>query len=175
MDKLAVIPECYVDTCLTETITSTTGFNHQKGCTTVCKVMKEKFFDRFALGVLDKDKRTPSYLNEFDLIGSKKSIHLYKHPQRHHYIIQLEPAIEEVILKAAIEKNIRMVDFGLPDNKVDLMKITKSQTSKKSSKFSRLFTELADTSDFKTLSDLIKYLATNKYNCQREYLESVLQ
>ena len=36
-----VIPECYIDTNLVETLSCTGGCNHQKGCNQVAKVMKE--------------------------------------------------------------------------------------------------------------------------------------
>ena len=44
MAELYIIPECYVDTNLIETLVPTAkGYNHQKGCNNVVKVMKEKF------------------------------------------------------------------------------------------------------------------------------------
>lgn len=38
-----IIPECYVDTNLVETLVCPAGCNHQKGCNQVAKVMQEKF------------------------------------------------------------------------------------------------------------------------------------
>lgn len=61
-----IIPECYIDTNLVETLVFTGGCNHQKGCNQVAKVMQEKFANRFAVGIIDADKRRPSYLNEFE-------------------------------------------------------------------------------------------------------------
>ena len=79
MEGLSIIPECYIDTCLTETITSCFNqFNHQKGCNTVCRVMQEKFDNSFALGIIDKDKKEVPYLQEFDLIASNDSLFVYK-------------------------------------------------------------------------------------------------
>ncbi len=60
-----IIPECYIDTNLVETLSCRDGCNHQKGCNQVAKIMKEKFADRFAVGIIDADKRTPGYLREF--------------------------------------------------------------------------------------------------------------
>ena len=57
MAELYIIPECYVDTNLLETLVPTAkGYNHQKGCNNVVKVMKEKLADEFAVGIVDKDK-----------------------------------------------------------------------------------------------------------------------
>ena len=65
-----IIPECYVDTNLVETLVCSGGCNHQKGCNQVAKVMKEKFANRFAVGMIDADKRRPGYLNEFRKIAT---------------------------------------------------------------------------------------------------------
>ena len=81
-----VIPECYVDTNLTETLTGIIC-NHQKGCANVVKQMKEKRSDRFALGIIDKDKRTVGYVSEFDLVAANESLQVLKHKTRPHYLI----------------------------------------------------------------------------------------
>ena len=77
MAELYIIPECYVDTNLIETLVPTAkGYNHQKGCNNVVKVMKEKLSDKFAVGIVDKDKRQVSYVNEFEEIGHTDSLFL---------------------------------------------------------------------------------------------------
>ncbi len=38
---------------------------YKKGCGTVARVMQNQFSDRFALGIIDKDKRVLNYLTEF--------------------------------------------------------------------------------------------------------------
>ena len=73
MSSTSIIPECYVDTNLIETLVPPKdgkGYNHRKGCPAVAKVMMEKFADRFALGIMDKDKKMVKYLEEFDLIAT---------------------------------------------------------------------------------------------------------
>lgn len=72
-----IIPECYVDTNLIETLIKAQGCNHQKGCNQVCKVMKEKFAERFAVGIIDADKRQPSYLAEFNKIGERGHLQVF--------------------------------------------------------------------------------------------------
>ena len=55
MAELYIIPECYVDTNLIETLVPTAkGYNHQKGCNNVVKVMKEKLSDKFGVFLVDK-------------------------------------------------------------------------------------------------------------------------
>jgi hypothetical protein len=74
MDQ-SVIPECFIDTNLLETLVPPiTQYNHQKGCGTVTKVMKERFTDRFALGIIDKDKYEVEYLKEFEEVCSSDSL-----------------------------------------------------------------------------------------------------
>jgi hypothetical protein len=171
MKEIAVIPECFVDTCLTETITNADHFNHQKGCGAVSKLMQGKLNDAFALGIIDKDKKLLPYLNEFDLLAGKESLSLYKHPYKHHYIIQISPAIEIFILKAVKEKNINLSDFNLPDTLKELIKFTKNETSKNNPVFKQLFQKLSDTSEFVILADIIKYIAINTYKCDIEILK----
>lgn len=175
MEELSVIPECFVDTCLTETITAATGFNHQKGCGTVGKLMQSKLSDRFALGIIDKDKKQLPYLNQFALIGTKGAISVHKHNDKHHYIIQIQPAIESFILNAVVVKNINLADYNLPLTLKELCKVTKQETSKKNPVFKKLFRDLSDTPEFALLADLIKYIATNTYNCNSEIINDKLQ
>ena len=40
--------------------------------------MNEKFADKFALGIIDADKRRPSYLNEFNEIVSSHHLKISK-------------------------------------------------------------------------------------------------
>ena len=57
MSNLNLIPECYGDTLLVEIL----GFkrpNHQtSGIGQVIKVMKEKYSNRLAIGIIDADKK----------------------------------------------------------------------------------------------------------------------
>ena len=68
MIDLSIIPECYIDTNLIETIVPTVrGYNHQKGAGTVTKLMQGKLNDKFAVGIVDRDKKQLKYVEEFDL------------------------------------------------------------------------------------------------------------
>ena len=90
MAELYIIPECYVDTNLLETLVPTAkGYNHQKGCNNVVKVMKEKLADEFAVGIVDKDKRQIRYVDEFEEVGHTDSLFFYKHPDKAHYLVMM--------------------------------------------------------------------------------------
>ncbi len=76
MKDLDIIPECYIDTNLIETILNTKGcytegVNHQKGCNTVVKTMNDpkKLKNEFALGIVDADKQQPSYVEACAVIA----------------------------------------------------------------------------------------------------------
>ena len=88
----AIIPACYVDTNLIETLVppvkrnNRREYNHQKGCGGVAQTMKNEFSDRFALGIIDKDKQQLDYLKEFTQEIDWGSLVPHKHATRHHYI-----------------------------------------------------------------------------------------
>jgi hypothetical protein len=178
MNGLTIIPECYIDTCLTETITACYNqFNHQKGCGAVSKVMQKKFNDAFALGIIDKDKQELPYIKEFELVASSDSLFLYKHKEKHHYIIQINPAIERFFLKAAAEKDIDITTYGLPSDLDSLTKITKQVSTKDETAFKtfkRLFRDISDTSELQRLAALIRYLGDNTYNARIENLREII-
>lgn len=174
MDGMAIIPECYADTCLVETIISVQHCNHQKSCNKVSSTMQTKFKDRFVVGIIDKDKRRIPYLDEFDLIGSRASIELHKHKLKSHYIIQISPAVEGFILQSAKEISIKLADYGFPETLTELSLITKQITSKRDPKLKRLITDLKNATGIKLLSDLLEYLVTYRYNCDLNMLKSMI-
>lgn len=169
-NALDIVPECYVDTNLTETLT---GFicNHQKGCPAVAKQMKEKMQDRFALGIIDKDKRKVSYADEFELLAKNDSLELLKHPQKPHYIIYIKPAVERFIFKAVEELNLKLSDFKLPDDFEAFKRESKNQDTKKDSRFKQLFKALSNASDMQLLRNLIVYLQANPYSAIKEVIK----
>lgn len=143
MDDL-IIPECFLDTLLVETlIFPTKAYNHQKGCNTVCKVMREELKDSFALGILDDDgdRRRPYYLKkEFRFVTEKHLVQLYKHTEKHHYLI-LHPPIESWLIKQAKEHNLALTDYELPTDLKGWRKI-KVPNRKDAERFKRLFRDL---------------------------------
>lgn len=175
MDQ-SVIPECFIDTNLLETLVPPTGqYNHQKGCGTVTKVMKERFADRFALGIIDRDKHEVDYLKEFDEICAYGSLILHKHKTRHHYIIQINPAIERFIMKNAEAAGIPLQAFDLPVDFELLKKQSKTVNSKKDQKFKRLFKTLKHSGapEIIKLSTWISYLKEKNYNADMDMLKSL--
>ena len=124
MDQ-AIIPECFVDTNLVETLVAPEQrYNHQHGCGNVTSVMKVKFSDRFAVGIIDRDKQQVDYLKEFNIIADRDSLLLHKHHTKHHYIIHINPAMERFILNNAAHCSVSLENFGLPTDINKLKKAT---------------------------------------------------
>jgi hypothetical protein len=173
-----VIPECYADTAFIETIVppdNQRGYNHQMGCNKVANKMQNDLKDDFALGIIDKDKRTIKYLDEFNPVANKKSLFLYKHPNKHHYIIQIYPAIERFILESCSEVDIDLSDYGLKSDLEGLKQTTKRKTSKKDPQLIQLFEELKNRNapQVITLAKWINYLKDNNFRSQIEEIKEL--
>lgn len=170
---LNIIPECYIDTNLIETLVSPTGrgYNHQKGCGTVAKTMQD-LPNEFALGIIDKDKKVLDCLNEFDELITIGSLVLHKHRERPHYIIQISPAIEQFILKATSETGISPDQYGLPNQLAAFKKESKTEQSKKDPRFRNLFKALitAEVTDFAVLAKWVEHLKNNPYSVDLDHL-----
>ena len=52
---LYIMPECFVDTNLIEYLLNS-GVNHQHCCSKVVGQLNSTFADKFAIGIIDKDK-----------------------------------------------------------------------------------------------------------------------
>lgn len=171
MNDNFIIPECYIDTNLIEALVPPQkGYNHQKGCPAVAKCMKEKFGDKFAVGITDKDKRALKYLEEFNLVSNNENIYLYKHKKKLHYIIQVSPAVEVFIQKAASELNVNLQDYDIPSDLESMKKETKKIDARSSVKYRNLFKVLKRSSTFEKLTNIVKYLKENKYTADENVL-----
>lgn len=175
MDQ-SIIPECSIDTNLVETLVPPqTHYNHQKGCGTVTKVMRERFADRFALGIIDKDKTEVDYLKECTEVYIIGSLILHKHNSRHHYIIQITPAIERFVMTNANSVGVSLEDFDLPSDFDQLKKVSKKVNSKNDDRFRRLFKALIHNGapDIQRLAEWIKYLKEHNYIADMERLKEL--
>ncbi|MDF7820305.1 hypothetical protein P1X15_21975 [Runella sp. MFBS21] len=178
MIDFKVIPECYIDTKLIKVLVPPQNhYNHQKGCSNVVKVMKEKLAGDFALGIIDRDKVELGYASEFDLATELTGVlQLCKHRTRNHYLIFIEPAIEKWIIRNADDAGISLINFGLPHDFDSLRKLTKTSKSENNDPFSfhfqKLFKELKRQSPkgISILSFWINYLKANQYNANLQYL-----
>jgi hypothetical protein len=172
-----IIPECYVDTNLIETIVPPfgRGYNHQKGCPTVAKTMREhaQLRDGFAVGIIDKDKKELDYAQTFVEIVNKGQLILLKHPQKHHYFILIVPAMEKWILNNAAEVGVDLSHFELPNDLNKLREQSKKITTKQDPRFKNLFRELKrkEASGVMILHNWISYLKENNYKADMAYFK----
>src|ERR1035437_2260843 len=117
-----IVPECYIDTMLVQTLVppqKNSRYNHQHGCFEVSNEMElYSLKDKFALGIIDNDKKKAKYLSKFiEIDNIEDGLKLYKHKEFHQYYIEVNPAMEIWILKVCEQEEIDIVaDFGLPDN-----------------------------------------------------------
>ena len=172
-----IITECNVDTNLVSTLLSLQGVNvdvvnHQHCCNQVAGKMQDKFWDRFALGVIDDDKRKPSYFEEFKPIASSSHISLLQHPKRRHLFIIISKAVEYFILAGAQELGVRLEDYGLPSELNELKKRTKSVKSADDPVFKKLFKRLKNATDFQILEGILGYIVSRKYTYTSEELKA---
>ena len=168
-----VVPECYVDTNLMNVLLNK-SCNHQKGCATVCKTLDVRLSDQFAIAIIDKDKKEPKAVEQFEQIAESEHIIVSKHQTRPHYLIQIKPTIEVFILDAATELNVNLSDYGLPTELNELRKITKTTTAKEDVTFARLFKDLRPASNIRCLDKLLQYLLSNRYTASDDVIVSIL-
>lgn len=141
--KTGIFTECYADTLMLKIITrNNPGLQHHRGCNNVSKTMQTKYSDALAIGIIDHDKKLPSYLNEFTQIEISGLLKFYKHPTRLHYFITISPAIENFILETATQSNINLTDYNLPADLNGLKTVTKSETSSRNANLERFYKAL---------------------------------
>ena len=145
------------------------------GCHKVAYKMQNDFKDDFALGIIDKDKKSMKYLDEFVLIVRDRNLFLYKHPDKHHFIIQIYPAIERFILDSSDEVGINLSEYGLENELEGLKQKTKKQTSKRDPYLIMLFKELKNRNAKQViiLSKWIIYLKENNFQSKIEEIQKL--
>jgi len=164
---LLILPECFIDTTLAETLSfPKRGYKHVKGCNKVLLEMNKKS-NNAVFGIIDDDKCVPALFNSFELMKRhNENLAIYKHSEKPHYIVKISKAAEYFILKNAKKCGISMLDYNLPDNLPDLIKLTKNITVKNDPNLKRLFSTLKqyENSDFYKLAQWIELFKANPYN-----------
>lgn len=170
--NLCIIPECYIDSSLVEIILDAgkNHVNHQKGNGTVARTMENKFADGFCIGVLDEDRKPLSYLQDFEVKKQNDFLKLFKHKSRHHYVVQIRPAVERWLLNICEKYEIELDEFELPTEFEALKKESKSITSKHDNRFLGLFKKLVekDVEPVKILKKWLIYLNDKRFQANVE-------
>jgi hypothetical protein len=114
------VPECYFDTVLLKKLLDTNKrVLHKRGCeNVVAELARKSLKDSFGVGLVDKDKKELFYLREGKEVWrqAQGSFVVWKHDLKPHFIIQINPPLENWIierlkelgkkLKAKIKANI---------------------------------------------------------------------
>ena len=144
MDK-SIIPECFADTLLIEMLVPTkTRYNHQHSCFKVEATMKT--INKFAVGIIDRDKRQIKYLDEFQIIDEvkgKAALILWRHKKLevNHFIVQICPALEQWLIEICVKESIDLCDFD--ENVLEGIKYhSKSSSRTDNPKLKKLFSEV---------------------------------
>lgn len=172
----SVIPECYVDSCLFNVLLNfeKEGVNHTKGNATVIKKVQKKFDDLFCIAIIDKDRRDIDFLiKECDRIAlgvTDVYFKFFKRKNKSHYFIQIVPAVEEWIMKVAVDLKI---DLSQTDLKVstleELKKLSKQIESKNDEGFKSLFWTFVKKSEESNYAPVLKLRNTILYLLEKTY------
>ena len=176
---LSIMPECYADTLMIQTLVPPKiKYNHKHSCSQVEKEMvKGKLKDKFAVGIIDKDKKSIKYLNEFKEIDRvQDSLILWRHKSndKHHFIIQIQPALEKWILSICATENI--IIEGMPIEIEELKKYTKKQSSLDNEILKVVFLMMSEKNENKSIKKLkgwIKILKEKNYKADINELINV--
>ncbi len=166
------MPECFVDTNLIEYLLNA-GVNHQHCCSKVVGQLKSTFADKFAIGIIDKDKVQLGYIQECDIIATAEHLTLMKHRERHQYLITIAPAVDKFVLDCAQEQMVDVKDFGLPSELITFTKESKSVSSNSDPRFKSLFAAIKNNSEIHTLKMALKYLCENQYSSDSAFLKEL--
>lgn len=170
------MPECYVDTTLISILLGN-EVNHKMGCPSVAKEMQNgRLADRFAVGIVDYDKRKLPFFEQFTLIAENPRLHLFRHPQKPQFLIKIggeAEAIETFILACAKEAGIDLSLYGLEPDLESLKARTKNTASVNDPQFRLLFQDLSKTGEVARLRKILKYLAEKQYLSNDEELKAM--
>lgn len=171
---LDVMPECYVDTNLIEYLLDA-GVNHQHCCSKVVGQLKTTFANRFAIGIVDKDKVELGYFRECDVIANTRHLTLMKHREKCQFLITVAPAIDKFVLDCSKDCGVNTQDYGIPSDLKAFTKISKRVTSNADRRFKALFVAIKDNQEVCLLRNVLEYLSEEKYNANLEYLKQIFR
>lgn len=162
---LYFVPECYFDTVLFKKILQTNKrLKHTKGCNNVVNRFriingkKGDLYDSFGVGMVDKDKRDLDYLNECDEIISLPNLILWKHKQRQHFIIQLNPPLEKWVIEVLKSDKRNVEEFGYVNDWKKLKKALKDDIDDENNDRLNLFVNAILSSSNPVIENLKKIL-----------------
>ena len=171
LDHPNVLPECYVDTNLIQYLMHGT-VNHQRSCNKVVGTLKRSFSNRFAIGIIDKDKVEVGYLAECDAIVNSEHLCVLKHRVLPHYLITISPAVDGFLLDCAKEQGVSLKDYQLPSDLKEFTKQTKKITANKNPSIRNLIIAIKNNKEIIALGKTLRYLQEAKYESRIDYIKA---
>lgn len=141
---LRFVPECHADTTLVRFLTN--GYpdiDHERGIGDVANNLESiKVAHAILVGIVDDDRRQPTYLKDFDLLEKENGVLLKKKPGAEHYVISVMPAIEKFLIENCKSIGEKPSDYGFPDDLKQFCKHTKKPEIEQNQRFIDLLKEL---------------------------------
>ena len=107
------VPECYFDTILLRKLLLTNKrLVHRKGCNNVVNDLNKRLVDKFAVGIIDKDKNELDYIKDCEVLFDGNKLVLWKHKNRMQFVFQINPPLEKWVIEIMDENNLQIEDFG---------------------------------------------------------------
>lgn len=162
------VPECFFDTVLLKKLMQTNKrLIHRKGCNNVVNDLDStRLKDSFAVALIDKDKRDLDYLKECTVLYEENKLVLLKHKNRKHFIIQLNPPLENWIIEVLQENGLRIEDFGYSKDYKKLKKQIKDDIENEGDeRLNKLVNAIikTDCASIKKLKSFLQYLKEKNY------------
>jgi hypothetical protein len=159
------VPECYFDTVLFKKILETNKrLKHTKGCNNVVNRFriingkKGDLYDSFGVGMVDKDKKDLDFLYECEELINEQNFILWKHKERSHFIIQLNPPLEKWVIEILRSDKKSVGDFGYPANLKKLKAALKDDIDNENNERLNLFVDAILSSSNPAIEKLKKIL-----------------
>jgi len=102
---------------------------HAGGKGNICSRLK---YSKNSIGLVDEDPHSPqpNYIKKLKFQSKEYSIKVLYDAEFRNYLIVLCPRLEEWILKAVREISIKITDYNLPDEAMDLHKVINTRIKK---------------------------------------------
>lgn len=131
-----LIPECNVDTVFIESLHYQSP-NHVLSINQVSNILENRPLQR-AMGFIDDDKKKPKYFSDFIQIESVDHVRLLKHKVRDHYLVVVQPAMDEFIYCICKELEIDLSKYKFPNELKAFINLTKKEAIKSNPHFRNL-------------------------------------
>ena len=169
-----IMTECNVDTNVVSYLMHG-AVNHQSTCNDVAKTIQLKFRDRFAIGIIDDDKRGVAYLNECETITSSKHLRVFKHHELHHYMITVGPAMDGFLWDCAKEQKANPNKYNLPTEWDAFKARMKKKTSNADPDIRALVKAISGNLELVAFQKLLLYLKDNTYQSKRDDIVRIFE